>query len=57
MIDKDETGLLRAHQPGNFLDLALAEECRRTNRSDRDDSGARYIEVDRARKPDCFLQP
>ena len=55
MVDDHQFRPALLHDLGEFLDLAAAEEGRRTRLCDRDDRGVDDLQVDGASKPDGLV--
>ncbi len=56
-IHHHETDLVRFDEPGNLLDLALADIGRGPDLVERDDAGLDHVEIDGEREPGRLLEP
>src|SRR5260370_23886501 len=56
-IHDDEIDLEGLGDPGDLVDLALAQVGRGPDVGDRDQPGLDHLEIDRAGKPDGFVEP
>jgi len=56
MVDNDQAGIGFIQKMTDFLDLAGAEQCRRTWLVDRDDKPLGHLEIDGERQPLRFLK-
>ena len=56
-VQDHEPGRMGLYQPGDFFDLAFADECRRRDRGERHETRLDHFEIDCARKSDGFVEP